>query len=85
MAGCTFSAGELPALNAWNRPSPHRIIAHSAMMLRAELRVHKKRILFGGPDDFSFLSSSRVAGFARAPQLALRYSTTLSIVPTRAS
>ena len=35
--------GWLPALNALNLPLPHRLIAHSAMMLRAEFPVHRNR------------------------------------------
>jgi hypothetical protein len=46
--GCTTPLGWLPALKPRNRPLPHRFMAHSAIMLRAELPVHRNRTLYSG-------------------------------------
>ena len=53
-----LSAGLLPALNAGifrRHIAPSHI---TAIMLRAELRVHRKRILFRGPEDFVLVRRS---------------------------
>src|SRR6185312_630478 len=45
--GCTSPAGWLPALNASKRPWPSTFSNASAMMLRAELPVHRNSTRYG--------------------------------------
>jgi hypothetical protein len=44
--GCTSPFGWLPALKPRNLSLPQRPIEHSAMMLRAELPVHRNKTLY---------------------------------------
>src|SRR5271170_2796058 len=44
--GCTAPLGWLPALKPLNFPLPQRLMAHSAMMLRAEFPVHRNSTLY---------------------------------------